>query len=134
VLRASEETDFRMEGETHFHPHVWWRAPSDGDLYGCDLCAVLYDDARTWFAYLGEIDVAARGNSKTDGDACGVCRSRVERPVLVFVRQPEQLVERSCDGLPTWLSVEGLKIVYKCEGGGGQSISGRPSATTDVAF
>jgi hypothetical protein len=85
VLRANEETDFRMEGETHFHSHVWWRALSDGDLYGCDLCAVLYDDARIWFAYLGEIDVAARHNSETDG--YGVRRSRVERPVLIFVRQ-----------------------------------------------
>src|SRR6266545_1042086 len=57
-LIVSEESDVCIEGETHFHLHVWWRALGDGDPYGCDLCAVLYDDARVWSAYLGEADVA----------------------------------------------------------------------------
>lgn len=103
-----------MEGETHFHLHIWRRAFGDGDLYGCDLCAVLYDDARVWSAYLDEADVARWHDSETDGDGGGICRRRMKRPVLVFVRQSDQLVEWRSDGFLAWLTIEGLEIVYKC--------------------
>src|SRR6266487_5255110 len=58
----------------------------------------------------------------------------MERPVLVFVRQPEQLVEGSSDGGSTRHTVEGLEVVYECQGIIGQAMSGRQSSLRDVAI